>query len=196
MATTISGLSAYATSLGKLQAAFKTSDTNGNGTLSQSEFTAAAKSNTGLLNGQNADTTFTKLDGNHDGQLTTAEITTSINLATDIQSVLLQGQQLQTSAYAALLGNTGGSGSTFDTLLGTSGGGSSNNFANLTSSLLGGGSASSSLTSIISGANANTSVSAGLFGGLSAANSALIQNLLSRYTNVDAETASTLTQSI
>jgi hypothetical protein len=206
--TTIQGLSAYTTSLAKLQAALKTSDTDGNGALSQSEFEAAAKANTGVLNGQSAQAAFAKLDGNHDGQVSTAEITSGINLATQVQSVLLQGQELQSSAYASLLGSAANStslvdtllgsstssGSVFDTLLGKSTG-SSNNYAGLTSSILGGGSATSSLTSILTGGNANTSVSAGLFGGISASTSALIQQLLANYSGTDAETASTLTQS-
>lgn len=173
--TTISGISTYTTSLAKLQAGFKASDTDKNGALSKSEFEAASKANSGVLNGQSTVAAFQKLDGNRDGQISSAEITTGINLATQVQSVLLQGQEGIGSAYASLL-NTGSNptSSLF---------GSSNDYSSLTANIFGGGSASSSLTSILTGGNTNASVSSGLFGGLSASTNSLIQQLLSRYTD-------------
>ncbi len=167
---TIEGLGALATGLAKLRAEFKTADTNADGALTLAEFEAAAKSNTGLNGdrGQTAALTFKQLDVNGNGLLTPAELTQSINLSTQIQSVLIQGQELQ-SNYLALLG-----GQSQPSLFG-----SSSNFGGLTTSLLGGGSASSSLTTLYSGGNLGTSLMEGLFGG--GGTNALVQQYLARY---------------
>ncbi|RYG59630.1 MAG: EF-hand domain-containing protein [Alphaproteobacteria bacterium] len=168
---TIDGLGALATGLTKLRTDFKTADTNTDGALTLAEFEAAAKSNTGLNGdrGQSASITFKQLDTNGNGLLTSAELTQGINLSTQVQAVLIQGQQLQ-SSYLGLLGGAPQQTSLF---------GSSNNFGGLTSSLLGGGSASSSLTTLYSGGNLGTSLMEGLFGG--GGTNALVQQYLERY---------------
>lgn len=167
---TIEGLGSLAAGLTKLRTEFKTADTNADGALTLAEFEAAAKSNTGLNGdrGQNAAVTFKQLDVNGNGSLTQAELTQGINLSTQVQAVLIQGQELQNN-YLSLLGAQ-----TQPSLFG-----SSNNFGGLTTSLLGGGSASSSLTSLYSGGNLGTSLMEGLFGG--GGTNALVQQYLARY---------------
>lgn len=160
--TTISSTStALLQSLQNLQAKLKDADTDGNGSLSEAEFTAAAKVDPNLTGGtQSALAEFKKLDTDGNGQVTSSELTSGINLATQVQSALLQGQELQSgSAFLALLG--GGSGSSSSSSLFGSG---TNDFSSLTSSLLGGGDSSSSLVSLLSGGNANSSALSQLLG--------------------------------
>lgn len=168
---TIEGLGQLATSLAKLKADYKTADANADGALSLAEFEAAARVNKGLNGdrGQTAAQTFKQLDVNGNGALTASELTQGINLSTQVQSVLLQGQELKNS-FLQLLGAQTETPSLF---------GSTNNFGGLTTSLLGGGSASSSLTALYSGGNVGTATMAGLFGG--GGTNALVQQYLQRY---------------
>lgn len=172
------------TGLAQVQKNFKKADLDGSGSISATEFEAAAKASAGLSgkDGLATSAIFQKLDTNSDKLITQAELTAGINLATQVQSVLLQGQELASgSAFAQLFGSTS---NTPTSLFG-----GNNDYNSLTSSLLGGGSASTSLTSLLTGGNANSTASAGLFGGLSASTQALIQNLLARYTPAEEATA-------
>ncbi len=167
---TIAELATTANSLAQLQKSFKRADTNANGSLSKTEFAAAAQTIPGLT--AKGTTSFQKLDTDGNNELTSQELTAGINLATQVQAVLLQGQEIASGgAFNTLLGSAAATPALFNT-----------NAGSLTTSLLGGGSASSSLTSLLTGGNTNAVASAGLFGGLSESTQALIQNLLSRYT--------------
>lgn len=168
---TIEGLGQLTASLTKLKQNYKTADTNADGALSLAEFEAAARVNKGLNGdrGQTAAQTFKQLDVNGNGALTQAELTQGINLSSQVQSVLLQGQEMQNS-FLQLLGAQTSAPSLF---------GSSNNFGGLTTSLLGGGSASSSLTALYSGGSLATTTLEGLFGG--GGTNALVQQYLARY---------------
>lgn len=183
---TITEISAYTTGLAEIRKNFKTVDTDGSGGISATEFEAVAKASAGLSGKDGLATTqiFKKLDGDGDGAITQAELSQGINLAAQVQSVLIQGQELLAgSPYMSLLG-TGGvkTGSLYDSLSGSL----FNTGTDLTSSLLGGASASTSLTSLLTGASANTSVLASL---TSNNNNALLESLLARYTSLGDEAA-------
>jgi hypothetical protein len=182
---TISGLSTQVSALTALQQNFKKTDTDGNGSISATEFEAAAKATAGLkgADGLSSAALFKKLDTDNNGGITQTELTQGINLSTQVQSVLIQGQELQNN-FLSLLGASSASGTSnlTSTLLGGSSSlfGSNTDYSDLTTSLLGG--TSTSLTTLISGANANTGTLAGLLGGNSTATTnALLQQYLTRY---------------
>lgn len=190
--TSITGFGNIAASLSKLKETLTDAqtDTNTPVTLTEAQFEAAAKTDPNLTGGTTAAAAFQKLDANHDGQLGVDELTAGINLNTQVQSVLLQSQELTSgSAFLALLG---GSSSSSSSSMFSSG---ADNFAGLTSSLLGGGSDSANLASLLSGGNANTSTLAGLFGGGDTSSTdtytALLQQLIASYTPPATDTGST-----
>ncbi|PZP40228.1 MAG: hypothetical protein DI585_01745 [Pseudomonas fluorescens] len=184
----ITAPTALISSLSQLKQGFATADTDKSGALSFTEFQKAAETNTGLTGtaNQGAAAVFKKLDTSGDGQLSANELTQGINLNTQVQAVLLQGQELMSgSAFMQLLGGTGtnATSSLF---------GSTNDFSSLTSNLMGAGS-SSSLSSLLgAGASDTTNAYAGLFGGN--INTTLIQQVLAKYQPV-AEEPATTTQS-
>lgn len=183
---TITELTTYTTDLANLRTNFKKADTDGSGGISAAEFEAVAKASAGLSGKDGLATVqiFKKIDTDGDGAITQSELSQGINLAAQVQSVLIKGQELMAgSAYMNLLG-TGSTktGSLYDSMFssGTSSLFGGNSFADLTGSLLGGASSRSSLTTLITGANANTSLLSSLGGG----NNALIESLVNRYTAV------------
>lgn len=169
------------TALQNLQSTFSYADADGSKTLSQAEFTTAAKTNPGLAAGTTAAQEFAKLDSNKDGQLSSSELTQGLNLASEVYNALLQGQELMNgSAFYSLLSGGSSSSSLYSSLLGGNSSSSGNDFANLTSSLLGGGSTSTALITALTGGNANSTALAQLFGSSNATASTL-NSILSQY---------------
>jgi hypothetical protein len=87
-------------SLAQLQQLFAKSDTSKNGTLSKSEFTAAATGIDGLAGASASDlsTQFASMDKNGDGELTKTELADGIKLGEQVQKALLMAQELMSGS--------------------------------------------------------------------------------------------------
>lgn len=120
----MSTISSYANSsvasmLQDLQQKFKTSDTSGNGTLSQTEFTAAAQGLNDTLKTADISTAFKKMDADGNGELTEAELTEGVDLADQVQQALLMAQEIMSGSLLMnmLGGSSSGSSTSLSSLL-------------------------------------------------------------------------------
>ena len=119
----MSTISSYANSslasmLQDLQQKYKTSDTSGNGTLSQAEFTTAAQGLDETLKTADISSVFKKMDANGDGELTEAELTEGVDLADQVQQALLMAQEIMSgSLLMNMLGGSSGSSTSLSSLL-------------------------------------------------------------------------------